>query len=89
MRSSMKKNFWFKISRKTSSSNDKVIRIFINLFINLFINVKHSKIVKQQHAFVFVFERDCNLNSLNVRVENDNNSTWKNVSNKEIENDNS
>jgi hypothetical protein len=52
-----------------------VIRISINRFINLLTNVKLSNIAKHQHAFIFAFEQDLNLNSLDVRVENDNNST--------------
>ncbi len=32
------------------------------------------RIVKHQHAFVFAFEQDLLLNSLDVRVEDDNNS---------------
>jgi hypothetical protein len=40
-----------------------------------------------QHTFVFAFEKDLALNSLDVRVENDHNSVWKNVSNEETKND--
>ncbi len=42
--------------------------------INLYTNLS-ERIAKHQHASIFAFEQELSLNSLDVKVKDDNNST--------------
>jgi hypothetical protein len=57
-----------------------------HLFLVIFVVIEHN-IAKHQHVFVFAFEKDLNLSSLDVRVEDDENSAWKNVFDEKAKND--
>jgi hypothetical protein len=57
------------------------------IFVVIFVIIECVNIAKKQHASIFVFEKNIALNALNVRVEDDQNSAWKNISNEEAKKD--
>jgi Fe2+ transport system protein B len=54
--------------------NRIVIKRLMMFFLLIFLLINFFSIAKQQHVFVFAFEKDLMLNFLNVRLENDHNS---------------
>jgi hypothetical protein len=57
------------------------------ILVVIFVVIECVNIAKKQHASIFVFEKNIALNALDVRVEDDQNSAWKNISNEEAKRD--
>jgi hypothetical protein len=51
-----------------------VVKRLMIIFLLIFLLINFLNIAKQQHAFIFAFEKNLVLNSFDVRVEDDHNS---------------